>query len=160
MYTYRITKYNPKFRDETGAYTKDEWTEFSDVGKEFDGNVLTIGEYEQVESAYIETLIAFLEENNISNLNIYKIENFRDVKFGDKIIKRSQFYNLPDLRELFRMILRGQFWAKFKNEDGSYVDFGWDYYMYIGVPNQSKKAIEFAEKNHLYVEECPEPILD
>ncbi len=160
MYTYRITKYNPKFRDETGAYTKEEWTEFSDIGKKFNGEIFTIDEYEHVESAYINTLFAFLEENNITKLKIGKIQNFRNIEFGGKVLKANQIYNLQDLREIFRLILRDEFWAKFKNKDRSFVDFGGDYYTYIGVPRQSQNAIEFAEKNRLYVEEYPEPILD
>ena len=32
---YRITKYNPEFRDEEGRYILDEWTSVTDIGKEF-----------------------------------------------------------------------------------------------------------------------------
>ena len=32
-----IVKYNPKYYDAKGVYTKDEWTDFSDIGKEFEG---------------------------------------------------------------------------------------------------------------------------
>ena len=32
MYCYRITKYNPNLRDASGAYKKDEWIFYSDIG--------------------------------------------------------------------------------------------------------------------------------
>ncbi len=32
-FMWRVTKYNPTFRDENGTYIKDEWTSFSDIGK-------------------------------------------------------------------------------------------------------------------------------
>lgn len=53
MYGWRIIKYNPAFRDERGAYLKDEWTSVSDVGKSFDGEVLTFEEYYKIENAYV-----------------------------------------------------------------------------------------------------------
>ncbi|MFL0507599.1 hypothetical protein ACH0B5_17895 [Ureibacillus sp. 179-F W5.1 NHS] len=32
-YQWRITKYNPAFRDQDGAYMKDEWISSSDIGQ-------------------------------------------------------------------------------------------------------------------------------
>ena len=36
MTYYRISKYDPAYRVD-GVYQKDEWTAFSDIGKEYDG---------------------------------------------------------------------------------------------------------------------------
>lgn len=159
MYTYRITKYNPKYRNKTGAYTKNEWTEFADIGKNFDGKVLTKTKYMKVEDAYVKVLLSFLEESGISAMKINRIQNAKSVKYKNQQIRRNQVCSLSDLEHLFKLILRGEFWCKFKNKDGSYVDFGWDYYSYIGVPKQCKKSIALAKRLKLYAEKFPEPIL-
>jgi hypothetical protein len=55
MLEFRITKYNPAFRGEAGASTRDEWTAVSDIGRAFAGAVLTETEYQRVEDAYAAT---------------------------------------------------------------------------------------------------------
>ena len=52
----RITKYDPKFRDENGVYLRDEWYLISQIGKTFDGKVFTASEYFEAENRYIESL--------------------------------------------------------------------------------------------------------
>jgi hypothetical protein len=159
MYSYRITKYNPKHRNNAGAYTKDEWTEFSDVGKKFDGKTLTYAQYIKVEDAYVKVLLSFLRESNIPSMKVYQVQNPKKIPYGKQLIKKNQTYSLDDLEKLFRLILRGELWCKFKNADSTYVDFGWDYYSYIGIPEPGMKSIQLAKKLKLYVESFPEPIL-
>ena len=53
MMHYRISKYNPKFRDEDGFYTRKEWTSISDIGESFDGSEVTIHEYLEIENISI-----------------------------------------------------------------------------------------------------------
>jgi hypothetical protein len=38
MYKYRITKYNPIYRDPEGKYTIEDWTAISDIGKVFNNS--------------------------------------------------------------------------------------------------------------------------
>lgn len=45
MNEYRVTKYNLAFRDSSGAYTRDEWISFGDIGRSFDGVKLTAEAY-------------------------------------------------------------------------------------------------------------------
>jgi hypothetical protein len=43
MNEYRITKYNPIFRNNIGYYQRDEWTEYSDIERrEFFDGILTV----------------------------------------------------------------------------------------------------------------------
>ncbi len=160
MYTYRITKYNPKFRNAKGSYLRDVWTQFSDIGEKFNGKTLTKKEYIKVENAYVVTLQSFLDESGILSMKAIRVENSKNIKYKGQLIKKNKVYKVEDLGELFRLILDGKFWCKFKNKDGSYVDFGWDFYTYIGIPKYCKKSIELAKKQKLYVEKFPEPILD
>ncbi|MDC4204578.1 MAG: hypothetical protein MPW14_07475 [Candidatus Manganitrophus sp.] len=70
MKQFRITKYNPKYRDALGVYTKKEWTSYSDIGKN-----VTKEEYETIETAYIETAIGFLKEQEIVELRVVGLED-------------------------------------------------------------------------------------
>lgn len=42
MFWWRITKYNPIYRNEKGYYLKDEWSDFSCADHIFGGEKLTI----------------------------------------------------------------------------------------------------------------------
>ena len=48
MNEYRVTKYNPAFRDQSGAYTKVEWISFTQNRANILGVPLTSDEYEHV----------------------------------------------------------------------------------------------------------------
>ena len=74
MYCYRITKYNPKFRDHTGAYKKDDWISFSDIGKSFENKILSAEDYYNVEEAYIEAISFFMNFLGIDYLRISALE--------------------------------------------------------------------------------------
>ena len=60
MYGWRITKYNPAFRDERGAYLKDEWTSVSDVGKSFGDEVLPSRSIAKLKTPMLQVLYGFL----------------------------------------------------------------------------------------------------
>lgn len=64
-YQWRITKYNPIFRNENGHYLLDEWICPSEIGKVLNGDLFTLENYLLIENAYIETIIEFLNEKNI-----------------------------------------------------------------------------------------------
>jgi len=63
MRQWRVTKYNPRLRNRQGHFKGEAWTAVSDIGKVFDGEVLTIERYRAVEDAYVETAMAFFREN-------------------------------------------------------------------------------------------------
>ena len=44
-----ISKYDIKYRNELGVYLRDDWTSFFDIGKVWEGELLTREEYERVE---------------------------------------------------------------------------------------------------------------
>ena len=150
MRQFRITKYNPKNRDNSGAYLLDEWTEFSDVGK-----LTNISEYEAVEQQYIESLRALLEENQITYLKPIGLEDYQNLcPFKQDVdIPEHEFSNV------FRSVLRSEYWCKFEAKN-AYVHFGYDFYSYIGVPKASAKILSSIEKNGLYVEKCHSPYFD
>ena len=133
MIEYRVTKYDPALRDATGAYIADEWTSMKDIGREFGGVVLTDDAYRRAEQAYINSALAFLSEGGLASLRIEGLENHkgRALMFAE-----SAVISVEQIGEVIPQILRDEFWCRFESP-GGFLHFGWDYYMYIGVPHRS-----------------------
>lgn len=148
MNEYRITKYNPEKRNELGHYLdRNEWTEFSDVGKS-----VTLKEYELVEAAYISTAIDLVSHSELSGLSIKSLEDYQNkcsYKDGD-------FIPLIDLEGVVRSLLRGEFWCMLES-DSAFIHIGYDYYMYIGAQSASLNEIARVKDRGLYVEEFVSP---
>ncbi len=153
MIEYRVTKYDPALRDARGAYIADEWTIFKDIGRTFGGVVLIEGEYLRVEQAYINSATAFLREGGINSLTVEGIENHKGLalEFGE-----GSVLSLERVGDVIRRILREEFWCRLECQ-GGFVHFGWDYYMYIGVPHRCPEAELLAEGLGLYPEEFSSP---
>ncbi|HWG41698.1 MAG TPA: hypothetical protein VN688_02855 [Gemmataceae bacterium] len=153
MLEYQITKYNPSFRDSSGAYTRDEWTSISDIGRSFGGVVLTATEYRRVEDAYVAVALSFLRESGQSALTVSGLENNRKypIEFGE-----GSVLALEQLGTVIRLVLREKFWCRLEGL-ASFLHFGWDYYMYAGVPCSCPASQELAKKLRVFVEESPSP---
>ena len=74
MSKYRITKYNPALRNEDGWYMPDDWTDWSDIGKIYNGNMLGAREYLEVETKYIEIVTKILKYKTVTTMEIKEIE--------------------------------------------------------------------------------------
>jgi hypothetical protein len=150
---YRVTKYNPAFRDSSGAYTRDEWISFGDIGRSFDGVELTRGEYQRVEDAYVAAAIAFLRESAVPQLAVRTLE-----KKQGQAVRFSEGDALPieQLPDVLRSVLREEFWCRLEATD-AFVHVGWDYYMYVGVPRPCPAARRKAQELGLYVEDFASP---
>ena len=146
MKQYRVTKYNPEYRNADGTYNRSEWTSYSDVG-----NIVTKEEYEKVENSYIESALRFLEEQNISKIKITYLENQQNYNEPSVVLEVGAELNSNQLKEVLKSILREKYWAKLENNN-AFIHLGWDYYMYIGVTNEPKQAKKYAESVGLYVE--------
>ena len=148
MNEYRITKYNPENRNTQGHYLDvQDWTEFSDVGKK-----VSLEEYEIVEESYISSAIDFIKENEPNGLQIRDLQDLKSrstFKEGDVVL-------IKELAPVLRSLLRGEYWCRLESEQ-SFIHFGWDYYMYIGVNNASSESILRTTEKGLYVEEFISP---
>lgn len=152
MYKYRISKYNPKYRDRNDCYLKDEWTSCSDIGKEYDGKVFEKEDYLAKETQYCNTILTILKSCKIKEMIVeeleicYSIEELQkkfhsiDLDFSnsdEKVInsiKNNQTVTLEELKEYFKLALRECFWCKFTDEiSQTQVEFGYDYYVYIYI---------------------------
>lgn len=169
MFSYRITKYNPAYRNEQGWYLKDNWTCYSEIGRRRNGEILTLDEYLEVENKYIQAIIQFMECNKITFFQVNDIEksfnpandlnSTQEMIATRKKIKNRSFVAEKDFESVCKLILRNYLWCRLKNNKNMEVHFGGDYYMYILSKSTCKKAIETIEKLGLFVEECESPYL-
>jgi hypothetical protein len=150
---YRVTKYNPAFRDLSGAYLRNEWTSAGDVGRAFGGVVLTAEEYRRVEDAYVAVALSFLRESGQTTLTVSGLENTRRYPIG---FAEGSAIGLEQLGSVIRLVLREEFWCRLEGPS-SFLHFGWDYYMYVGVPFPCPASQELAEQLGLFTEKCPAP---
>ena len=74
-YGCEIVKYQPQYYKDR-VYTKNEWISVSDIGRSFDGEVLTKEEYLRVESAYVDTVKELLEVSGVKFLTIVEPNTF------------------------------------------------------------------------------------
>jgi hypothetical protein len=150
---YRVTKYDPRYRDARGAYRRNEWTSVADVGRAFDGVVLTREEYDCVESAYVESALAFVRESGVSNLNIAGLETHRGFPF--RYQEGTRLF-LDEAGEVLRRVLREEVWCRLE-APAAFVHVGYDYYMYVGVARLTPLADQLARRLGLVVEPFKSP---
>jgi hypothetical protein len=173
MFSYRVTKYNPDFRNSTGVYEKDEWIAFSDIGDRFDGVEFTVNNYIETEELYLAAIHRFMSNLDLNSLNISRLEkeNYvlreHDRKHIDlyplqmtrivEFIQDGNSLNGVDLDNFCRLCLRSQIWGVLEHREDMFVHFGRDYYMYIGVTKTSDPIIEEIRSTGLFVEPFQSP---
>ena len=155
MFQYRVTKYDPAFRDASGRHLRDEWISFSDIGRSFGGVPLTREEYQRVEDAYVAAALGFLRESGCDSLTVVDLENARAHLSAPA---EGAALSGPRLAEAVRGLLREYFWCRLEG-GGCFLHFGWDYYLYVGVPSRCPQACLLASKSGLFVEEFASPYL-
>lgn len=152
---FQISKYNPIYRDEQGRYQRDEWTDFSDIGKEFEDGILTFGNYEQVEQRYLSVIyscFSLFQERNIylTDIEYYSQPIEEDlVPIYEKIVAGSLVFTLSDLPNLIQLILRNYIWAKIIGEEIE-CHFGFDFYMYLISARESEIIMDKVSQYHLF----------
>lgn len=164
MKTYRITKYNPKFRDKNDVYTRNEWTSVSDINNIFDDGLLTQSKYLRVEKNYIEAIRLILEELESTYLKVVGIEKHSDIiektdnliytKEDELIFQMSEegailFVN--DGLKLFKLILREKIWCYLVNKE-IIIKIGYDYCLNVTLSGNLKCFSIIENDLGLYIE--------
>lgn len=158
-YQWRITKYNPAYRNEYGAYMKEEWISSFDIGKS-----VTLEDYLKIETAYVDTVMKFSEANQIDFVRILKVTHIDKNKNSILYDKDIEALPLQDDCEvpasqvplLAKMTLRDYIHCNFITED-FFVHFGDDYYMFIGSNSYHEEPLQFARAHNLFVEDMISP---
>lgn len=173
MISWRITKYNPKYRNEEDEYQKDEWTSCHDIGKLYDGKEFTVDDYMVVENAYINAVVSIMNGLNIKAITAKYLEKHNDnlelhetplayTKEMIELFERLQegdILEIRDVEHLCRLALREQLWCKLENDNNMFIHFGYDYYMYIGCLSKPEGIISLTQKIGLYIERFESPYL-
>ncbi|MER5326771.1 hypothetical protein [Streptosporangium roseum] len=167
-YRFRVTKYDPRLRNESGAFIGDDWTCISEIGQVFDGQVLTRERYEQVEAAYLKAVELFAQESGITELAVRTPLFGRDFAPGPLLpgygpatsgLLSEEFYDgrqvsLPEGLELVQAMLRGDgVWCRLEAEGRFSAEVGWDYYLYVNSHRPCSQAVDQAHRMELFVEE-------
>lgn len=150
MYRYRITKYNPKFRDEKGKYIKQEWTSVWDIENKNSNVILKFDEYINYESKYVDCVYKILNYYNIKFLTINNLEKPIGItrkissqqlqELIGKDLECELYKNITDnqkiiysnIEDIIKMIFREELWCNLNDTSlGLTFQFGYDYYMYV-----------------------------
>jgi hypothetical protein len=114
--------------------------------------MLTPGEYQRVEDAYVSAALAFLHEAGVKTLTVEGLEaqgNAPSVAAGSSL-------GLADVAEVIRRALREEFWCRLEGPE-AFVHFGRDYYMYVGVPTACPGAECLVQRLKLHAESFRSP---
>lgn len=159
---YRVTKYNPDFRDRNNNYLVNEWTSYTDIGNLYNGKVFTKEAYEKTEAKYIDaiyTLLDLIKENKLKIKNLEKNNTKKDFLSSDlnelykvyKILKEDMI--VFDLREVIMLVLREYCWFELHSIDEKIkISFGYDYYMYFDIGDNNTLPEKEMKKTGLFIE--------
>lgn len=146
--TNEIVKYSPEGYGLDGTYCKDEWTDFSDIGKIFNGKVFTKAEYIEIERRYIECAIEIISESQCKYLTIGYIDNCLNKK-GYRYKSRIYISQIPNV---LQDMLRNKVWCVLVNlKNNVQIDIGWDYYMHVICPIEKERLKLIVESHKLYL---------
>lgn len=171
MYKYRISKYNPQYRDEYGVYKKSEWTSYCDIGKIYDGKKFKVDDYIKSEQKYCDTILNILKSIGANEVIVKDLElNYMNDEIEDMLELRGLILSLEDktiinsirnndkikvneLRPYLKLILREGFWCKLIDAYTLVqVEFGYDFYVYIHCKSISDAIINDYAKQGMYIE--------
>lgn len=172
VYYWRISKYNPKFRDLQGVYKNDEWTSICDIGKRFNNSVLTFDEYIKFEDAYVYAILLAISETHLDSITIRSLEkkqiiNCYDLPYdhvvdyvGSLVDKADVLIgDTGDISLLIRLVLREIIWCKLEAGPNLFIHFGYDYYMYFGSKERLDTTMGLVRKRGLFAEKLQSPYL-
>jgi hypothetical protein len=168
---WRISKYDPAYRDEQYRYTHDEWTDVSDIGRAFDGVTLDLQTYLATETAYVASVHEFMADASLTTLRVASLEPprltevLRDYEFPDAADLEQLAGDLQDgmevsgarLDRVLRLKLRNVLWCRLEEAGRFVVETGYEYYLHLGTVAPSQRAISRTHELGLFVEEWSDP---
>ncbi len=165
----RITKYNPIYRHEKGWYTRDEWTDVSDIGKVYLGLTVTEQEYLRVEIAYWETIKDLLRSCGIETMAIALLEMeahgcdhlsgqlLQESREWCELVRNNMLYGIEDIEKICRLCMRNAIWCLLLGPDATFLDNSEDLYFWFGSDRPFSVPTD-AEGHGIYVEPIPAPL--
>lgn len=167
---WRLSKYDPALRDHAGNFLGNDWTSFSDIGKSFDGKVLDVATYLEVENAYVESIVSFFDAVRIEDLYLEQFERCSDWELMALDRRIGLPEDLPafvigkslkgsDWECFIRLALREVIWGQLHNAKAdAYLHFGYDFYVYLGARGES--ILQWNPSRGIFAEAMHSPYLD
>lgn len=153
---FRISKYDPAYRVD-GIYTRDEWTDYSDIGQSFEGKICTKRRYLQVEKNYVSCAMEVLQKSSIDKMKISSLESHWAKR--ECLWHEGEIIDSSRMPQLIRDILRNKCWC-FISSDDAYLHFAFDFYMYIGCNISVEDVGQICRNNNLFYELRSSPLLN
>ena len=167
MVKYRVTKFNPNYRNTDHQFVKDEWTSLDDVGKEYGGVEFMLIDYLAMEKRYLTVVDVVLDYLKCTELKVSNIEKYDEIGnrfpeiYNESII--NSYNEVIDgcyiskgiaLSSFITLILREHLWADLRSFEGNVkLEFGYDYYMYFFVAKHlPENVISRIRRLDLFVE--------
>ena len=144
MYCFSVSKYDPNLF-ENNKYMLNDWTDYSDIGKIFNNQLLTFDIYCSVELSYINFIKDIVEFANVNVFFIGSLELYEKVKW-----KNRQLIDASQLEQLIKDCLRNKCWCKIYNDNLCFC-FGYDFYLHICTCIEKDNIDKIASKHSLFV---------
>lgn len=154
MTGFRVSKYDEKHRCD-GVYLKNEWTSIGDVGKVFNGKEFGIDEYKKTEGQYLLLIRKLCLKLNVCEMQITDLEDYFSACAHHN---GSVLCGMQEILDVIRDCLREKYWCKL-SADRLFVHFGYDYYLYIHCPLDSKCMSVLVKDVGLFLEIMDSPYL-
>ena len=168
----KISKHNKCF---WGTRTNREtWTNICDIGKIFNGRVLTLERYLFYERKYVNVLEQFfkllkIERMRASSVEIHPYNNrivIAEILSNGVLplqtmnlkewLSEGEEYPVTLVKLLFILVLREQCWAKFTDEAGNFIHIGYDFFFYLGSRNDRLSQLAIPKcLNYQFLDESP-----
>ncbi|HEV2069628.1 MAG TPA: hypothetical protein VGR26_07540 [Acidimicrobiales bacterium] len=154
-HTFRVSRYDPARHK-----SSQQWTAMSDVGREFDGEVLTMEKYEEVERSYLESIRWFMHDSGADQFLIGDVDWSPLAEDTDRWIRDGLEVDPETAIAVCRLELREHLSFRLDSRNDFYVHFGFDFYMYLGSWKPCRDAIARTVDLGLHVElGVPSPYL-
>jgi len=118
----------------------------------FHGQVLTLGEYEVVESRYLAAAESFAMESRVDSLTAVDVQLSPVASTATEALTEGARFDLQQAFEVLRLELRGEVSCRLEAER-FYVHTGFDLTLYVGSDFSCPEAIKTTEGLGLSVEE-------
>lgn len=171
MHRYRISKYNPQYRNKQGYYQKNEWTSYWDIGESYHGRVFRKEEYLRVEMLYCNVLLSILKNARITELIVKNLEmNYSVWEIKQMLQARGLKLSIPEenvinalhngkkisidkLPLYLKLVLRECFWCRFLDENFQYlIEVGYDFYIYLYCNGVFEKMLDDYKEEGIFIE--------
>lgn len=156
-YEYRLSKYDPRLRDELGYYTREEWTHFAQVGTIVGKHRVSARQYEKVEQAYLTSIREMLGEGGVVSLQLKRLRIIPAHRVRLAAWSRRRTIPLSLVEKISQLALRDSIEVQLASPRRAYVHFGYDFIVYLGLSCATPAAITAARQRGLFVEKCPSP---